>query len=350
MASIVKSLRLIADETRLRLLLLLQREELSVVEIQQILGLGQSRISMHLGQLREAGLVKDRRAGKNIYYALTGDPAHRQLAPIIAASAEELPAAAHDLVALKLTLKKRQDSAREYFNQLAGKFGRAYCPGRTWEGVAHLLFALVPPLVVADLGAGEGTISQLLAKRAKRVIAIDNSEKMVEFGAALAKKHGFKNLEFRHGDLAAPPIAAGTIDLAILSQALHHASNPARAVAAAHRILKKGGRLAILDLLAHQFEKARELYADAWLGFTEAQLHGFLTAAGFADIEITIVARDEKNPQFQTILATGVKRQEAVQKLRARPSSPSPSAFPEKKMKKEKKVQTSDGKGISRGS
>ena len=307
MASIVKSLRLLADETRLRLLLLLQREELSVVEIQEVLGMGQSRISMHLGELRKAGLVKDRRAGKNIYYALTDDPAHRQLAPLIAATAEELPEAAHDQTALRLALKKRQDKAREYFNQLAGKFGRAYCPGRTWEGVAHLLFALVPPIVVADLGAGEGTISQLLAKRAKKVIAIDNSEKMVEFGAALAKKHGFKNLEFRHGDLESPPIPAGTVDLALLSQALHHAGSPARAVAAAHRILKKGGRVAILDLLAHQFEKARELYADTWLGFTEAQLHSFLTDAGFTGIEITIVARDEQNPQFQTVLATAVK-------------------------------------------
>ena len=164
-----------------------------------------------------------------------------------------------------------------------------------------------PLQLVAALGAGEGTLSQLLAKRAKKVIAIDNSEKMVEFGAALAKKHGFKNLEFRHGDLEAPPIAAGTVDLGILSQALHHAAHPARAVAAAHRILKKGGRLAILDLLAHQFEKARELYADTWLGFTEAQLHSFLTDAGFTGIEITIVARDEQNPQFQTVLATGVK-------------------------------------------
>jgi ArsR family transcriptional regulator len=307
MASIVKSLRLLADETRLRLLLLLQREELSVVEIQQILGLGQSRISMHLGQLRKAGLVRDRRAGKNIYYALTDDEALAQLTPLIDSAAKELPEAAHDQTALKLALKKRQDTAREYFNQLAGKFGRHYCPGRTWEGLANLLLTLVPSLTIADLGAGEGTISQLLAKRAKKVIAVDNSEKMIEFGAALAKKHGFTNLEYRHGDLENPPIPAGSVDLALLSQALHHAARPAHAVAAAHRILKKGGRIAILDLLAHQFEKARELYADTWLGFTEAQLHSFLTDAGFTAVEITIVARDEQNPQFQTILATGVK-------------------------------------------
>lgn len=307
MASIVKSLRLLADETRLRLLLLLARDELSVVEIQEILGMGQSRISSHLAQLRQAGLVQDRRAGKNIYYALGDDAALAQLRPIIEASAKELPDAARDQATLKVVLKKRNDRAREYFNQLAGKFGRAYCPGRTWDGVAHLLFTLVPDIVVADLGAGEGTLSQLLAKRAKKVIAIDNSEKMVEFGADLAKKHGFKNLEYRLGDLEDPPIPTGSVDLALLSQALHHAANPGRCVAAAHRILKKGGRVAILDLLQHQFEEARELYADRWLGFSEASLHELLEDAGFHDIEISIVSREAKPPHFQTVLATGVK-------------------------------------------
>jgi ubiquinone/menaquinone biosynthesis C-methylase UbiE/DNA-binding transcriptional ArsR family regulator len=307
MASIVKSLRLLADETRLRLLLLLAREELSVVEIQEILGMGQSRISSHLAQLRSARLVQDRRAGKNIYYKLANHGTHAELTPILNASAEEIPQAKSDLKALTVVLKKRQDKAREYFDQLAGKFGRTYCPGRTWEGVAHMLFTFVPPAIIADLGAGEGTLSQLLAKRAKKVIAIDNSEKMVEFGSELARKHGFANLEFRLGDLENPPIPAGTVDLAILSQALHHAVSPGRAVAAAHRILKKGGRVAILDLLSHQFDKARELYADTWLGFTEAQLHEFLDDAGFRDIEVMVVARDEQNPQFQTVMATGVK-------------------------------------------
>ncbi len=307
MASIVKSLRLVADETRLRLLLLLVREEeLSVVEIQEILGMGQSRISSHLAQLRQAGLVQDRRAGKNIYYALGEAAALARLRPIIEASAQELPEAGRDQATLKVVVKKRNDRAREYFNQLAGKW-RAYCPGRTWDGVAHLLFTLVPEIVVADLGAGEGTLSQLLAKRAKRVIAIDNSERMVEFGADLARRHGFKNLEYRLGDLEDPPIPAGSVDLALLSQALHHAANPARCIAAAHRILKKGGRVAILDLLQHQFEEARELYADRWLGFSEAGLHELLETAGFRDLEIGVVSREAKAPHFQTVLATGVK-------------------------------------------
>jgi ArsR family transcriptional regulator len=307
MVSIVKSLRLLADETRLRLLLLLRKEELSVVEIQEVLGMGQSRISSHLAQLRQAGLVRDRRAGKNIYYALANDPAHAELSSIIEAAAKELPEAARDQAALKVALKRRDDKAREYFNQLAGKFGRAYCPGRTWDAVAHMLFTLVPSIVIADLGAGEGTLSQLLAKRAKKVIAVDNSEKMVEFGADLAKKHGFKNLEYRFGEIEAPPIPANTVDLALLSQALHHAAAPQRAITAAYQILKKGGRIAVLDLLAHQFEEARELYADRWLGFSEAELQQFLESAGFRDIEVHVVSREAQPPHFQTVLATGVK-------------------------------------------
>ena len=307
MASIVKSLRLLADETRLRLLLLLQKEELSVVEIQEVLGMGQSRISSHLAQLRQAGLVRDRRAGKNIYYALAGDNGHAQLLPIIQAAAKELPEAARDQAALKVALKKRDDKAREYFNQLAGKFGRAYCPGRTWDGVAHMLFTLVPEIVIADLGAGEGTLSQLLAKRAKKVIAIDNSEKMVEVGSGLAKKHGFRNLEYRLGEIEDPPIPPDSVDLALLSQALHHATHPQRAIAAAYRILHKGGRIAILDLLQHQMEEARELYADRWLGFSEADLQQFLEDAGFRDIEIGVVSRESQPPHFQTVLATAVK-------------------------------------------
>jgi len=307
MALLVKSLRLLADETRIRLLLLLHEEELSVLELQEILGMGQSRISGHLAHLREAGLVQDRRAGKNIYYALTKDAAHAVLAPIIAACAPEMPEAARDAKSLRLLLRKRQDRAREYFNQLAGKFGRTYCPGRTWDGLAHMLLALVPEMTIADLGAGEGTLAQLLARRARKVIAVDNSEKMVEFGSELAKKHGFQNLEYRLGDIEEPPIPAESVDLALLSQALHHAGSPSRAVTAAHRILKPGGRIAILDLLQHQFEKARELYADTWLGFKEADLQQFLEEAGFREIDVAVVARDDQNPQFQTVLATGVK-------------------------------------------
>jgi len=310
MSSTINFLRLLADPTRLRLLLLLEQEELSVAELQQILGMGQSRISSHLAQLKRAGVVEDRRAGKNVYYGASenGQGSRRaRVAELSRTLARELPETSRDRTSLKLVLRKRQDKAREYFDELAGKFGRSYCPGRSWQALAHALITLLPPLAVADLGAGEGTLSQLLAKNARKVIAIDNSPKMVEFGSKLAKKHGFKNLEYRLGDIEDPPIAKNSVDLAILSQALHHAIHPQRAIAAAHQILKRGGRLVILDLLSHRFERARELYADHWLGFSEVELHQFLEKSGFREIEVSVVAREKQSPHFQTVFATGVK-------------------------------------------
>ena len=311
MASTINLLRLLADPTRLRLLLLLEQEELSVAELQEICGMGQSRISSHLAQLKRAGVVEDRRAGKNVYYGLTNkaehNPTQRLVHEMIRTLAHEIPETQRDRTALKLTLRKRQDAAREYFDQLAGKFGRNHCPGRSWQALAHTLITLLPPLTVADLGAGEGTLSQLLAKNARKVIAVDNAPKMVEFGSRLAKKHGFKNLEYRLGEIEDPPIKDNSVDLAIFSQALHHATNPKKAIAAAHRILKRGGRLVILDLLSHQFERARELYADHWLGFSEVQLHRFLEEAGFKEIDVRVVSRETQSPHFQTVFASGIK-------------------------------------------
>jgi ubiquinone/menaquinone biosynthesis C-methylase UbiE/biotin operon repressor len=302
---------MLADPTRLRLLLLLEEEELSVAELQQILNMGQSRISSHLAQLKRAGVVADRRAGKNVYYGVMKvagrNGARGRVQQIIETLAREIPETAGDRTALKLVLRKRQDKAREYFDELAGKFGRSYVPGRSWKALSHALISLVPKLTIVDLGAGEGTLSQLLAKNARKVIAIDNSPKMVEFGSKLARKHGFKNLEYRLGDLEKPPVAKESVDLVLLSQALHHATKPERAMRAAHGILKKNGRIVVLDLLSHRFEKARELYADRWLGFSEMRLHELLEGAGFRDIELSVVSREKQNPQFQTIFATGVK-------------------------------------------
>ena len=165
----------------------------------------------------------------------------------------------------------------------------------------------MPPMVIADLGAGEGTLSQLMAQRAKRVIAIDNSEKMIEFGSELARKHGIGNLEYRLGDLEDVPIRAGTVDLAFLSQALHHAVHPERAVAEAWRILKPGGKIAILDLNRHHVEEAREMYADHWLGFTELEVERLLKTGGFRGVETAIVYREADPPYFETLLGTGEK-------------------------------------------
>ena len=309
---LLRSMRLLSDPTRVRLLLLLEREELSVAELQEILAKGQSQISTHLSQLKAAELVEDRRTGKNIFYRLKTDTGAEsklfaQLLGLLRKAAADIPEADSDAEALKLVLKKRRDKMRSYFDSLAGRFGREYMPGRSWQGLAEALLSLLPPLVIADLGAGEGTFSQLLARRAERVIAVDNSERMVEFGSQLARKHHVKNLEYRCGDMESLPVEDAEVDLAFFSQSLHHALRPERAVEEARRILKPGGRIAILDLLRHQFEEARELYADVWLGFTELELHRFLETAGFTNVTTSVVHREGESPHFETLLAVADK-------------------------------------------
>lgn len=309
MTSTLKALRALSDATRLRILALLAKEELSVNELQEITRLGQSRISTHLGLLAECGLVQSRREGKRTFYRLHAQPqgAAAEIIPLAVEGAKELPERADDEVNLKRILARRREQAQVYFNQVAGRFDRVYGPGRSWQAFGHLLLRILPPLTVADLGSGEGLLSELLARRCKKVIAVDNSEKIVAFGAAKAKKNGLKNLEFRLGDLSEPPVEPQSVDLVILSHALHHATDPGRALVSAHRILKPGGQVLILDLLKHNFEKARELYGDRWLGFPESDLHRWLERAGFKKIEITIVAREDEPPHFQTILASGEK-------------------------------------------
>jgi ubiquinone/menaquinone biosynthesis C-methylase UbiE/DNA-binding transcriptional ArsR family regulator len=307
MSSTLKSLRALSDATRLRIVALLQREELSVNELQEITRLGQSRISTHLGLLAECGLVQSRREGKRTFYRLHSHPhgATAEIIPLAVKVVQELTESADDEVNLKRVLNRRREQAQVYFNQVAGRFDRVYGPGRSWQAFGHLLLRILPPLTVADLGSGEGLLSELLARRCKRVIAVDNSEKIVAFGAAKAKKNGLKNLEFRLGDLQQPPIEGACVDLAILSHALHHAEDPAKALQSAYRILKPGGQVLILDLLKHSFDRARELYGDRWLGFAESDLHRWLEASGFRRIEITIVAREDEPPHFQTLLACG---------------------------------------------
>ncbi|MES2995850.1 MAG: metalloregulator ArsR/SmtB family transcription factor [Verrucomicrobiota bacterium] len=304
MASILKSLKLIADPTRLRILMLLHEESLSVNELQEILGMGQSRISTQLSQLKAGGLVRDERSGKNNIYSVSAPNGVMETARLAAA---EIPESQADAAAMRHLLRKRRDKARAYFDELAGRFGKDYVPGRSWKALAEALIKVLNYRVVADLGAGEGTLAQLLAQNAERVIAVDLSPKMAEYGARLAQANGLHNIEYLVGDIEDPPIESGTVDLAVLSQALHHAEHPQRAVDSAFRILKPGGRLIILDLLQHTFEEARDLYADQWLGFSEARLASLLEQAGFSGIQIFVADRENEPPNFQTLLATATR-------------------------------------------
>jgi ArsR family transcriptional regulator len=336
MQSIVKMLKVVADPSRLRILLLLKGEELSVAELQEILAMGQSTISTHLSQLKQAELVEDRRTGKSNLYRLSAEAATSQvtakghdfsragktpisdgaLAPegrsfldeLLARAEREIPEALSDQAAMRRVLKKRQDKMRAFFDSVAGRLGKDYVPGKSWKSMAEALLRLMPPLTIADLGAGEGSFALLLSQRAARVIAVDSSARMIEVGREQAARHGVKNVEYRHGDMEEVPIGAGEVDLVFFSQSLHHALHPERALAEAERILAPGGRVVVLDLLKHRFEEAREMYADEWLGFSEAELESMLENAGFTNVETAVVDKDAEAPQFQTLLAIADKK------------------------------------------
>jgi len=371
--SIVKILRVVADPNRLRILLLLRAEELSVAELQEILVMGQSTLSTHLSQLKQTGLVEDRRTGKNNLYRLIspqgetelsqqkaqsaaanlvnqyppegdselspgqaqrspGNGADQKSAPrrvaanltspvntqtperrsfldeLLDRAAAELAEVPADQAELRRVLKKRQDRMRAFFDSVAGRLGKDYVPGKSWKALAEALLRLMPPLTIADLGAGEGASALLLSRHAKRVIAVDSSAKMIEVGREQAIRSGVANIDFRLGDMEDLPIASGEVELAFFSQSLHHAPHPARALVEAARILAPGGRILILDLARHRFEEARELYADEWLGFTETEVESMLAAAGFTGIETSVVDKDPDAPQFQTLLAVGERQ------------------------------------------
>jgi len=268
--------------------------------------MGQSTISTHLSQLKQAGLVEDRRTGKSNLYRR---PAGSSLLDEILADAEkEIAEFASDQAAMRRVLKKRQDKMRAFFDSVAGRLGRDYVPGKSWKSMAEALLRLMPPLTIADLGAGEGSFALLLSQRAVRVIAVDNSARMIEVGREQAARNGIRNIDFRQGDMEEVPIGSGEVDLVFFSQSLHHALHPERALAEAARILAPGGRVVVLDLVKHRFEEAREMYADEWLGFSEAELEAMLENAGFANVETAVVDKDAEAPQFQTLLAIADKR------------------------------------------
>jgi ubiquinone/menaquinone biosynthesis C-methylase UbiE len=229
------------------------------------------------------------------------------LLELLARAEREIPEAAADQAAMRRVLKKRQDKTRAFFDSVAGRLGKDYVPGKSWKSLAEALLRLMPPMLIADLGSGEGAFALQLAARAKKVIAVDASAKMIEVGRELAARHGINNIDYRLGDMEEIPIADGEVDLVFFSQSLHHALHPERAIQEAARILAPGGRIVVLDLVKHRFEEAREMYADEWLGFSEAELESMLENAGFVHVEASVVDKEPETPQFQTLLATGAK-------------------------------------------
>jgi len=299
-------LKALADETRLRILNLLAQEELSGSDLMEILNMGQSRISTHLALLKEVGLVIDRKQGRKSLHNIAPGPAAGFWDKVLKEN-ETSPEFGADLASLAALRERRKADARSYFDRVAAAFGEQILPGRTWEGLARALLQLAPRARYADLGIGDGMLTLMLSEIAEHVTAVDVSTEMLRQLSLRARKKGIDNIEAVEGDIEDLPLPDASYDVVVMSQALHHAKLPERALAEAARILVKGGRLLVIDLLAHTEDWVRDRLQHEHLGFTEAALGELIRKAGFGSVSIQRAARDPQPPHFMTLVATAIR-------------------------------------------
>jgi ArsR family transcriptional regulator len=307
-------LRLLGDETRLRLLRVLARESLNVTELTAVLGVAQSGVSRHLGLLREAGLVVEQRAGTYAWFRLAPDAGGAAGSEtdgdraalwswLHAEFARSSAATRADDARLAEVRRLRQES----FAQHGGEADRRQLvPGRSWAAWSRALGLLLPAVDVADLGCGEGYLTIEMSRWARRVVAIDRSAEVLARARALGRRRRVRNVTWKRGDLERVPMRDRSVDVVLLSQALHHAERPAKALAEAHRILRPGGRVLLLDLREHGETWVRSKLGDRWLGFDEKTLGDLLTGAGFEPPTIRVGARRSGDP-FVVLVAAATR-------------------------------------------
>ena len=311
MKDISARFKLLGDEARLRLLRVLSVEQLNVTELTGILGIAQSGVSRHLGLLREHGLVEERREGGFTYYRVppvdrrNGDTALWDLLDNEFAAADRDPTARADAVRLTEVLRLRKEQFTTH-----GEGEHQLVPGRSWAAWARGLAQLLPAWDVADIGCGEGYLTIEASRFARHVIGIDRSDDVLQRARALARRRRVSNISWERGELEHLPLADAAVDVAMLSQALHHAHHPATALAEAARITRPGGRVLVLDLRRHQEAWVRDRFGDRVLGFDDGELKDLLGGAGLTAVRVGVGARLTGDP-FTVLVASGVKHGQA---------------------------------------
>ncbi|HET7557690.1 MAG TPA: metalloregulator ArsR/SmtB family transcription factor [Rhodanobacteraceae bacterium] len=299
LAEATSLLRLLSDSTRVRLLALLRREELTVAEISSVLGLAQPRVSTHLAKLKEAGLVRDRRAGVSAYYRINDADADGA-AELLGALEQGVDDALLESDAQRLpNVLARRARERGWADSVAGDMERHYSPGRTWETLARTLLQLLETGDVLDIASGDGVLAELLAPHAHSIVCVDSSERVVT--AARERLKAFRNVEVVEGDMHALDLGKRRFDLVLMMHALTYSEHPARAVAEAARVLKPGGRLLAATLAKHAHRAAVAPFDHRNLGFRREELTGFARKAGLEVLHCARVSREARSPHFEVL-------------------------------------------------
>jgi SAM-dependent methyltransferase len=299
--------RLLSDSTRLRLLRVLAKDRFNVTELTGILGVAQSNVSRHLGLLKDAGLVTEQREAGYVYYRVAEDARSNGQGALWALLDTHFESAGTDR-AVRADDARTQEVQRirkENFETTHGD-PRQLVPGRSWAAWARALGHLLPALDVADIGCGEGYLTLETARWARTVVGIDRSAGVLGRAKALAARRHIANVTWKKGDLTRLPLRDCSVDVALLSQSLHHASDPAKAIAESARVLRPGGRLLILDLRAHDQGWVRSRFGDRHLGFSRAELETLLRRAGLTDVRVNVGASKAGDP-FAVLIASGIK-------------------------------------------
>jgi ubiquinone/menaquinone biosynthesis C-methylase UbiE len=308
--AIFDDLTTLSDSTRSRMLLLLERNELTVSELCSVLQLPQSTVSRHLKTLSDASWVVSRRDGTSRYYTLSlddrGAPA-RRLWALLREHVSATAGADQDARRLKGVLSRRQSASQEFFESAAGQWDKLR--EELFGAASHLL--ALPALLderwtVGDLGCGTGQVALALAPFVARVIAVDRSGEMLQ--TARRRLRELRNVDVKRGELEALPIADGELDAATLLLVLHHLPDPGAALSEAARVLKPGGRLLISDMLPHDREEYRQQMGHVWLGFSDDHLGRLLTASGFERVRIVPLPAHAAAKGPALFVATGTRR------------------------------------------
>jgi ubiquinone/menaquinone biosynthesis C-methylase UbiE/DNA-binding transcriptional ArsR family regulator len=309
-APILDHMTALSDPTRCRMLLLLEKHELTVSELCSVLQLPQSTVSRHLKTLADDGWVTSRRDGTSRFYSMPVedlDAGASRLWPLISEQVTSTRGAEQDERRLRGVLGRRRAKSQEFFASVAGGWDRLR--GELF-GDEFFLWAVLglidPALVVGDLGCGTGQLTEVVAPHVRRVISVDGSEDMLE--AARQRLSGASNVDIRQGELETLPIESGELDVAMLSLVLHYSPEPPRALAEVGRVVRAGGRVLVVDMLPHDREEYQQQMGHVWLGFSESQITRLLGGAGFEHVRVRMlpVDPDAKGPAL--FAAMGVKQ------------------------------------------